>query len=138
MKRIVLGTRGSELARAQTSLVETGLRRLVPDLPHLLAEVLYAARYEHATEVEDVLCRRVPLHRLDREQGLGCATLVAQIMAEELGWSPAREKRSVRTYRAMVDRSRRWRSEYAPSQPRSERGAHHPEMLDSAKTVIHP
>jgi len=112
-------------------------RRLVPDMPHLWAEVLYAARYEHATEVEDVLCRRVPLHRLDRDQGLACAGMVGQILGEELHWSPAREKRSVRTYRAMVDRSRRWRSEYAPSQPRSERGASHPESIAPAKTVIH-
>jgi glycerol-3-phosphate dehydrogenase len=113
-------------------------RRLAPDLPYLTAEVLYAARYEHATEVEDVLCRRVPLYRLDREQGLGCAGLVAQIMGQELGWSQARERRSVRTYRALVDRSRRWRGEYAASQPRSARGAPGPETLKSAKTVTHP
>src|SRR6188472_3779128 len=31
-RRIVIGTRGSDLARAQTSLVEEGLRRLHPEV----------------------------------------------------------------------------------------------------------
>jgi glycerol-3-phosphate dehydrogenase len=130
------GVRARQVVALATEDERLG-RRLVPDLPHLVAEVLYAVRYEHATEVEDVLCRRVPLYRLDRDQGLACAAPVAELMAQELHWSPAREKRSVRTYRALVERSRRWRSEYGPSQPRSERGAHHPQSTPPAKTVIH-
>jgi glycerol-3-phosphate dehydrogenase len=113
-------------------------RRLVSDLPFLAAEVLYAARYEHASEVDDVLCRRVPLHRLDRDQGLGCAPLVADILAEELQWSPSRAKRSLRTYRTIVDRSRRWKLDYGHPQPRSDGGGYGLEEAPSAKGVTHP
>jgi glycerol-3-phosphate dehydrogenase len=132
------GVRARQVVALAAEGDESLRRRLAPDLPHLTAEVVYAARHEHACEVEDVLCRRVPLFRLDRDQGLGCAGLVAQILAAELGWSPAREKRSVRAYRALVERSRRWRSEYQSSQPRSEGGAQPPGSTDSAKTVMHP
>jgi glycerol-3-phosphate dehydrogenase len=113
------------------------LQRLVPDLPFLAAEALYAARYEHATEVEDVLCRRIPLFRLDRDQGLGCAPLVADMLSQELGWSPARAKRSLRNYRVIVDRSRRWRAEYDAPQPRSDRGGYDLDQRVSAKGVTH-
>ncbi len=112
--------------------------RLTPDLPFLAAEVLYAARYEHAVEVEDVLCRRVPLFRVDREQGLGCAPLVAEILGEELGWSPVRARRSLNGYRAIVERSRRWRTEQGATQPRSGRGASELPLPPSAKGATHP
>ena len=84
------GVRAREVVALAADGDERLRRRLAPELPHLGVEVRYAARYEHATEVEDVLCRRVPLHRLDRDQGLACAPLVAELLAEELGWSPAR------------------------------------------------
>ena len=45
-------------------------RRLVPELPYLGAEVLFAVRHEHAAQVEDVLRRRVPLFR-DARSGAG-------------------------------------------------------------------
>ncbi len=132
------GVRARQIVALASDGDESLRRRLAPELPYLTAEVLYAARYEHACEVEDVLCRRVPLYRVDREQGLGCAAAVAQILATELGWSPAREKRSVRAYRALVERSRRWRSEYQSSQPRSGGGAPEAGSTVSAKTVMHP
>lgn len=85
-------------------------RRLVPDLPHLGVEIAFAARYEHALEVEDVLCRRVPLFRLDRQQGTQCADLVAQELAAEHGWSEARRLASLARYQQAVADSRHWRA----------------------------
>jgi glycerol-3-phosphate dehydrogenase len=61
--------------------------------------------------VEDVLRRRLPVFRTDRDQGLGCVESVATLMAAELRWSPARRQARVNAYRAEVERSRRWRSE---------------------------
>jgi glycerol-3-phosphate dehydrogenase len=86
-------------------------RRLVPDLPHLGAEILFAVQHEHAVEVEDVLCRRVPLFRLHRDQGLGAAELVARELAAFHGGSDARKEASLRRYRALVAGSRAWRNE---------------------------
>jgi glycerol-3-phosphate dehydrogenase len=83
--------------------------RLVPDLPYLEAEVTFAAREEHATEVEDVLRRRLPVFRNDRQQGLGCAARAADLLAAELGWAKGRREASLAAYRAAVDQSRSWR-----------------------------
>jgi glycerol-3-phosphate dehydrogenase len=83
-------------------------QRLVRDLPHLAAEVRYAVTHEHALEVEDVLCRRVPLFRLDRDQGRGCAAAVADEIGHCLGWNASRRLASLRRYEAAVDGSRQW------------------------------
>lgn len=85
--------------------------RLVSGLPYLRAEVLFAARHDHACEVEDVLRRRVPLFRDAPDQGLSVATDVAALLGSELGWSPARRDASVAAYRASVEASRRWLAE---------------------------
>jgi glycerol-3-phosphate dehydrogenase len=94
------------MAAPDPSLAE----RLCPELPYLRVEALFAIRQDHACEVEDVLRRRVLLFRDDREQGLGVAGLVADMLARELGWSPARRARSLRAYEDAVARSRAWRS----------------------------
>jgi glycerol-3-phosphate dehydrogenase len=88
-------------------------------LPYLRAEVVHAARAEHARTVADVLRRRAPLFRDARDQGLGAAEDVATLLAGELGWSAARRARSLLDYRAAVDRSRRWRADILPSGPRA-------------------
>jgi glycerol-3-phosphate dehydrogenase len=84
-------------------------QRLVPDLPVLRAEVLFAARRDHACEVEDVLRRRLPVFREAGDQGLAVAPAVADLLAEELGWSAPRRERSLADYRRAVALSRRWR-----------------------------
>jgi glycerol-3-phosphate dehydrogenase len=83
-------------------------RRLADDLPHLGVEVLFAARHEHALEVADVLCRRVPLFRLAKDQGLASAPQVAGQLAAVHGWSDARRAASLERYRHLVAGSRRW------------------------------
>jgi glycerol-3-phosphate dehydrogenase len=78
--RIVLDiTRESEMMR------ET----LVRGLPHIEAEVVYAARYEMIATVEDVLARRTRITLLARDHGRSCAMRVATLIGVELGWSHA-------------------------------------------------
>lgn len=57
--------------------------------PYLLAEVVYAVRYEMATTLDDVLTRRVPLRLRDARAAVSAAPAVAGAMADELAWSPA-------------------------------------------------
>ncbi len=64
--------------------------RLVPYHPVLEAEVLYAARYEMAERVIDVLARRTPLALLDTQAARQALPRVLRIMAEELGWNEQR------------------------------------------------
>jgi glycerol-3-phosphate dehydrogenase len=84
--------------------------RLVPDLPHLGVEVAFAIQHEHALEVEDVLCRRVPLFRLAHDQGLASAKLVADLLAIQHGWTEERRAASLARYQRLVAGSRHWRA----------------------------
>ncbi len=86
-------------------------RRIDPDLPYLWAEVVYAVRHDRATDVDDVLARRIPLLRDGRDQGLGAAEAAAHLIGKELGWTEARRARGLETYRAVVASTRRWRDE---------------------------
>ncbi len=64
--------------------------RLVENHPVLEAEILYAARYERAERVIDVLARRTPLALLDTEAAKHAAARTLEIMAIELGWDQQR------------------------------------------------
>ena len=68
-------------------------------------------RREHAREVADIFCRRVPIYRDARDQGLDAAERAATILGAALGWNPARQARSVADYQSVVASSRRWRAE---------------------------
>ena len=59
--------------------------RLVPGLCYLEAEVVYAARYEMATCVEDVLSRRTRALLLDARAASAAASRTAHLLATELG-----------------------------------------------------
>ncbi|HEX3873065.1 MAG TPA: glycerol-3-phosphate dehydrogenase/oxidase, partial [Solirubrobacteraceae bacterium] len=76
-----------ELARLRPVLAEP----IVPGLPDLLAEAVYAARAEQARGVGDVLLRRTRLGLL-AARGLDDrpARRVAAVLAPELGWTDAR------------------------------------------------
>jgi glycerol-3-phosphate dehydrogenase len=96
---------------ALAAISPEGPKRLIPGLPYLEAEVLFATREEHATEVEDVLRRRIPAFRADHQQGLGCAPRVADLLAAELAWSDVRRDQSLAAYKAAVEQSRGWQKE---------------------------
>jgi glycerol-3-phosphate dehydrogenase len=73
-------------------------RRIVPELPDLLAEAPFSVRNEQAATVADVLLRRTRLGLLDARSLLdpaGPARAVAEAMAPELGWDAARVDQEV-------------------------------------------
>lgn len=83
-----------DLVRDDRSLAE----RIVSDLPYIMAETVYACRYEMAVTVDDVLQRRTHVAIEDREHGLGAAGRVAAVMARELGWDDAEVARQLADY----------------------------------------
>jgi glycerol-3-phosphate dehydrogenase len=62
---------------------------LHPRLPYRLREVVWAARYEMARTVEDVLARRTRALFLDARAAIEAAPAVAALLAKELGRSDA-------------------------------------------------
>jgi glycerol-3-phosphate dehydrogenase len=75
---------------------------LVPSLPYLRAEALYAARYEMAHTLDDVLARRTRALLLARDESAAVAGDVAQLMAAELGWDDAEADRQAENFRGLV------------------------------------
>lgn len=104
-----LGLYGAEattllgLLAADPSLAE----RIVPDLPYIMAEVVYACRYEMALDLDDVLERRLHINFEDWARGTGAAPAVAARMARELGWDAATTVAQVDAYRQQVNGSLR-------------------------------
>jgi glycerol-3-phosphate dehydrogenase len=100
----LLGRYGSE-ARTVIAMIEADPdlgRPLVPGLPYLRAEAVYAVRYEMACGVEDVLSRRTRSLLLARDASAAAALDVAHLIAPELGWSPDRISADVDAYRTRV------------------------------------
>ncbi|HUP86714.1 MAG TPA: glycerol-3-phosphate dehydrogenase/oxidase [Acidimicrobiales bacterium] len=79
---------------------------LVPKLPYLRAEALYAARYEMAHTLEDVLSRRTRALLLERDGAAAAAGDVARLIASELGWDEDEQQRQVDAFVAIADRER--------------------------------
>jgi glycerol-3-phosphate dehydrogenase len=75
---------------------------LVPTLPYLRAEAVYAARYEMARSVDDVLARRTRAVLLARDASMAAAPDVAGLLARELGWTVAEAAADVERFRAAV------------------------------------
>ena len=86
------------LARAETALSEP----IVPGLEYVRAEVRHAVRSEMAQSVDDVLSRRTRARLLARDASAHAAEDVAVLMAAELGWSDAEQRRQAEHYRALV------------------------------------
>ena len=64
------------------------LEPVVEGLPYLGCEVVYAARCEMATSVDDVLSRRTRALLQRARPSAEAAQRVAELLAPELGWSP--------------------------------------------------
>jgi glycerol-3-phosphate dehydrogenase len=79
---------------------------LVPGLPYRRAEALYAARYEMATTVDDVLSRRTRSRLLGRDATADAAHDVADLLAAELGWSESERITQVDGFREALARER--------------------------------
>ncbi|HEY6399874.1 MAG TPA: glycerol-3-phosphate dehydrogenase/oxidase, partial [Blastocatellia bacterium] len=77
---------------------------LVEGLPHILAEVVYAVRYEMALTLADVMVRRTRLAMLAGTEALKSAAIVADSMARELGWSEEQTRRQIAQFAAEFER----------------------------------
>lgn len=75
---------------------------IIPELPYLKAEILYAATHEGARSVDDVLSRRTRINFEAKDQGVGVAKEVASIIGRVLGWSASESKNSVKAYENLV------------------------------------
>jgi glycerol-3-phosphate dehydrogenase len=81
-------------------------KRLGDGIPYIEAEVVYSAREEMVVTLCDFMVRRSLIYYEDREQGLGCADKVAELLGRELGWNKKEKKRQVEEYRKVVELSR--------------------------------
>lgn len=79
---------------------------LVPGLPYLKAEAVYAARYEMARTLDDILSRRTRARLLARDGSSRVAPEVAALVAEDLGWDADAQAEQVEQYRALTDEER--------------------------------
>jgi glycerol-3-phosphate dehydrogenase len=97
-------------ARAERVLRAGSATRIDPELPYLWCEVDHALREELVLTVEDLLARRVPLLLFARDQGLGACEEVARRIAARDALPEPDRARQIERYRAVVARSRAFRS----------------------------
>ncbi|MFN8035095.1 MAG: glycerol-3-phosphate dehydrogenase/oxidase [Acidimicrobiia bacterium] len=90
------------LAEADPSLRDL----LVPGLPYLEAEAVFAVRREMARTLDDVLSRRTRARLLARDASADAAAAVAALLAPELGWTDTERDGQVAGYRASVEQER--------------------------------
>ncbi|MGH9622016.1 MAG: glycerol-3-phosphate dehydrogenase/oxidase [Bryobacteraceae bacterium] len=76
---------------------------LHPDLPFRKAEAVWAARFEMARTVEDVLARRTRALFLNARAAIEAAEETARLLARELRRDPAWEHRQVSQFRALAE-----------------------------------
>jgi glycerol-3-phosphate dehydrogenase len=79
---------------------------LVPGLPYLRAEALYAVRHEMVCTLDDVLSRRTRARLLARDASASVAADVAALIAPDLGWDDAEQARQVESYRKAIAHER--------------------------------
>jgi glycerol-3-phosphate dehydrogenase len=96
----------AELVRALTTDRPDLAAALVPGLPYLRAEAIYAVRHEMARTLDDVLSRRTRARLLARDASAEAAASVAELIAPDLGWSHAERDGEVRAYRAAIEAER--------------------------------
>jgi glycerol-3-phosphate dehydrogenase len=95
---------GSDLPMIeQLSAADPTLEKLLhPRLPYRLREVVWAARFEMARTVEDVLARRTRALFLDARAAIEAAPIVADLLAKELGRDAARRERDLQSFRTVA------------------------------------
>lgn len=85
-------------------------KRLGDGIPYIEAEVVYSAREEMVVTLTDFMVRRSLVYYEDREQGLGCADKVAELLGRDLGWNKKERGRQVEEYRRVVELSRAYKN----------------------------
>jgi glycerol-3-phosphate dehydrogenase len=76
---------------------------LVEGQAPIRAQVVYAARHEMASTVEDVLARRIGLQTIAWRPAIRATPVVAALLRRELGWSAAEEVAAVDQYVGKVN-----------------------------------
>jgi glycerol-3-phosphate dehydrogenase len=76
------------------------LATLGPTIEHIEAEVVWAARHEHAMSIDDVLTRRMRLAQELPDRGGAVAARVAHLLGDELGWDSHRRVNAISEYLA--------------------------------------
>ncbi len=79
---------------------------LVPGLPYIKAEAVYAARHEMVRTLDDVLTRRTRARLLARDATAEVAPAIAALLAPELGWDGDEQARQVADFQASVTHER--------------------------------
>ncbi|CAB4617284.1 unannotated protein [freshwater metagenome] len=79
---------------------------LVPGLPYLRAEAIFAVRHEMARTIDDILSRRTRARLLARDDSATAAPSVAALIGPELGWDEAEQRRRVDEYVKQIDEER--------------------------------
>jgi glycerol-3-phosphate dehydrogenase len=81
-------------------------KRIVPDLPDLVAEAPFAASHEQACTIGDVLLRRTRVGLLAAPELVGedaaAPRVIAEAMAPELGWDAERVEQELRDWRELA------------------------------------
>jgi len=90
------------MAERDPSLAEP----LVPGLPYLKAEAVYAVRYEMARSLDDILSRRTRARLLARDASAKVASEVAALVADDLGWDADEQALQVERFRLLLDAER--------------------------------
>ncbi len=80
------------------------LEPLAPGFAPICAEVVYCARNEMATTIEDVLMRRTGLQFYSWEAAITAAARTGDLLAAELGWTPDQIKTRVDEYESKIRR----------------------------------
>ncbi|MCU1513978.1 MAG: glycerol-3-phosphate dehydrogenase, partial [Microbacteriaceae bacterium] len=73
---------------------------------YIEAEVIYAARFEGALHLEDVLARRTRISIEAWDRGVSAAPVVAALLGAELGWDAARVDSEINHYLRRVQAER--------------------------------
>jgi glycerol-3-phosphate dehydrogenase len=91
------GTRAAQVLGLAASNADLG-EPLVKGLAPLQAEVTFAARFEMAMTLEDVLARRIGLQFHGWSEAITAAPATADILSLELGWSEAYRDNALNEY----------------------------------------
>ena len=104
-----LGSRYGGEARVVMAAIQADpslLEPLVPGLPYVRAEAVFAVRHEMARSVDDVLSRRTRSRLLGRDDSALAAPEVGRLVGEVLDWSAAEADRSVEQYQSSTAHER--------------------------------
>ena len=96
-------------ARSVVALLEedpTFAEPLVPGLPYLRVEAVYAARFEMTVTLDDLLSRRTRALILDRAATVTAAPAAAALLAAELGWDAHEQARELEAFLAIAEHER--------------------------------